>query len=96
MNLKNFVAIDKRLLNVTKDVRACRSKRQNYNNCQEKRGTLGFRGNRQSVVYRQENFFVAIDCVVRRVTKKQTESRGNRLNLLSYLSQFAGPIALIE
>ncbi len=75
------MAIDKRLFNVTKNVTAYRGKRQHWKNYQEKRGTLGFRGNSKSDANCKEKDFVVIDCGVRRVKKKQTESHGNRLNL---------------
>lgn len=74
------MAIDNRLFNGTKHITACRSKRQNGKNYHEKRGALGFRGNSQPDANCQENDFVAIDCRASRVTKKQTENRGNRLN----------------
>ena len=55
------MAIDKRLVRVTKNVTAYRSKRQKANNYDEKRGEVGFRGNSQSGANCQENNFVAID-----------------------------------
>ena len=82
---KHFVVIDKRLFSVTKNVTAYRSKGHKGNNYDEKRGAVGFRGNRtnsQSGDKCQENNFVAIDCGASHGTKKQTDFRANRLNLL--------------
>jgi hypothetical protein len=47
MSNANFVAIDKRLFTGKKNLTACRSKRQHGKNYDEKRGSLGFRGNSQ-------------------------------------------------
>jgi hypothetical protein len=74
------VAIDKRLFNGKKNLTACRSKRQQGKNNDEKRGSLGLRGNSQIDANCQENDFVAIDCGASHVTKKQTDFRDNRLN----------------
>jgi hypothetical protein len=81
------VAIDKRLFRVTKNVTEYRSKRQKGKNYDEKRGAVGFRGNSQSGDNCQENNFVAIDCGVSRVTKKQTVFRDNRLDHDFYFEQ---------
>ena len=74
------MAIDKRLFRVTKKGTAYRGKRQKGNNYDEKRGAVGFRGNSQAGANCQENDFVAIDGGARRVTKKQTDFRDNRLD----------------
>ena len=58
---KHFVARDKRLFRVTKNITAYRSKRQKGNNYNEKRGAVGFRGNSQLGANCQEKDFVAID-----------------------------------
>jgi hypothetical protein len=76
------VAIDKRLFSVTKKGTAYRSKRQKGNNYNEKRGAVGFRRNSQSGDKCQENNFVAIDCGASQGTKKQTDFRANRLDLV--------------
>ena len=79
------MAIDKRQFRVTKKGTAYRSKRQKGNNYDEKRGAVGFRGNSQAGANCQENDFVAIDGGARRVTKKQTDFRDNRLDPISKL-----------